>query len=271
MPRGQLTAPDDVVGLANDFKWNYGQKSVKVQPTHQGILGQWLGLRTEVDNPWMAILEDDLALSPCFYSYLLRGLLTASHPTPPALAPSDPPSPSRPCHRPSPPLPQCPPFPTTPIAPATFLNQSHLIRTCRSPWHPHRCAARHVYGMREDIAGFTLQKHGPCLTESQFCAPRDVEGESSYLVRCVGTWGFMPNPRSWAEFTEWQRAHNGTSPVADLPGQLVHHKWYAEFIRSGKLDSFWSVWHLAYTHAVGKATLVAELPQPLSLPHGQQR
>lgn len=124
--------------------------------------------------------------------------------------------------------------------------------------------------MREDIAGFTLQKHGPCLTESQFCAPRDVEGESSYLVRCVGTWGFMPNPRSWAEFTEWQRAHNGTSPVADLPGQLVHHKWYAEFIRSGKLDSFWSVWHLAYTHAVGKATLVAELPQPLSLPHGQQ-
>ena len=105
VPRGQLTAPDDVVGLANDFKWNYGQKSVKVQPTHQGILGQWLGLRTEVDNPWMAILEDDLALSPCFYSYLLRGLLTASHPTPPALAPSDPPSPSRPCHRPSPPPP----------------------------------------------------------------------------------------------------------------------------------------------------------------------
>ena len=124
--------------------------------------------------------------------------------------------------------------------------------------------------MREDIAGFTLQKHGPCLTETQFCAPRVVEAESSYLVRCVGTWGFMPNPRSWAEFTRWQQAHNGTSPVADLPAQLVHHKWYAEFIKGGKLDSFWSVWHLAYTHAVGKATLVAELPQPLSTPHGQQ-
>jgi len=124
--------------------------------------------------------------------------------------------------------------------------------------------------MRDDIAGFTLQKHGPCLTESQFCAPREVESESSYLVRCVGTWGFMPTPHSWSEFTEWQLAHNETSPVAALPGQLVHHKWYAEFIKGGKLDSFWSVWHLAYTHAVGKATLVAELPQPLSLPHGQQ-
>ena len=81
VPRGQLTAPDDVVGLANDFKWNYGQKSVRVQPTHQGILGQWLGLRTDVENPWMAILEDDLALSPCFYSYLLRGNRSPLQPT----------------------------------------------------------------------------------------------------------------------------------------------------------------------------------------------
>ena len=202
-PRGQLNPPADVVELANDFVWNYGEKTIRLQETHQGILGQWLMLRTPPSSPWMAVLEDDLALSPCFYSYLLR--------------------------------------------------------------------ARKVFGQREDISGFTLQKHGPCLTESEFCATRNVPMNNPYIVRCVGSWGFMPTPASWTHFIEWQAAHrNTTSPTADLPKQLVHHKWYDEFVRNGKLDSFWTVWHLAFTHAFGKGTLVAELPEPLARPHGQQ-
>ena len=202
-PRGKLSPPDDVVALANDFVWNYGEKTIRLQETHQGILGQWLMLRTPPSSPWMAVLEDDLALSPCFYSYLLR--------------------------------------------------------------------ARKVFGQREDISGFTLQKHGPCLTESEFCASRDVPMNNPYIVRCVGSWGFMPTPASWTHFIEWQAAHrNTTSPTADLPKQLVHHKWYDEFVRNGKLDSFWTVWHLAFSHAFGKGTLVAELPEPLARPHGQQ-
>lgn len=202
VPRGKLAPPADVVGLANGFGWAHGEKTVKVQAQHQGIIGQWLNLRTTASNPWMAVLEDDLALSPCFYSYLLR--------------------------------------------------------------------ARQVFGHREDVAGFTLQKHGPCLTEGDFCAVRDVPMDRPYLVRCVGSWGFMPTPSSWAQFIDWQAAHNMTKPTASLPRQLVHHKWYEEFVANDKLDSFWTIWHLAYTHAVGKATLVAELPEPLALPHGQQ-
>jgi hypothetical protein len=202
-PRDKLNPPADVVALANDFVWNYGEKTIRLQQTHQGILGQWLMLRTPPSSPWMAVLEDDLALSPCFYSYLLR--------------------------------------------------------------------ARKVFGQREDISGFTLQRHGPCLTESEFCATRDVPMNNPYIVRCVGSWGFMPTPASWTHFIEWQAAHrNTTSPTADLPKQLVHHKWYDEFVRNGKLDSFWTVWHLAFTHAFGKGTLVAELPEPLARPHGQQ-
>ena len=202
-PRGKLAPPADVVALANDFDWAYGEKTIRLQQTHQGILGQWLMLRTPPASPWMAVLEDDLALSPCFYSYLLR--------------------------------------------------------------------ARKVFGQREDISGFTLQKHGPCLTESEFCAARDVPMNQPYIVRCVGSWGFMPTPSSWTHFIEWQAAHrNTTSPTADLPKQLVHHKWYDEFVRKDKLDSFWTVWHLAFTHAFGKGTLVAELPEPLARPHGQQ-
>ena len=77
VPRGKLAPPADVVGLANGFGWAHGEKTVKVQAQHQGIIGQWLNLRTTASNPWMAVLEDDLALSPCFYSYLLRG--TARH------------------------------------------------------------------------------------------------------------------------------------------------------------------------------------------------
>lgn len=202
VPRTQLTPPVEVVALANEFEWKYGEKTVKIQEKHQGIIGQWLNLRATDANPWMAVLEDDLAVSPCFYSYLLR--------------------------------------------------------------------ARQVFGDREDVSGFTLQKHGPCLTEGEFCAVRDVPMDRPYLVRCVGSWGFMPTPSSWKQFVEWQAAHNMTKPTANLPKQLVHHKWYEEFVANDKLDSFWTIWHLAYTHAVGKATLVAELPEPLALPHGQQ-
>ena len=71
VPRGATSAADAVAALAQNFSWAHGPKAVVRQPQHVGILGQWLSVAPASDDDWAVVLEDDLALSPCFYRHLL--------------------------------------------------------------------------------------------------------------------------------------------------------------------------------------------------------
>jgi len=63
------------IGIAQDFKWKYGEKRVVVRTKHFGLAGQWL-------NSWFPesasevamILEDDNIVSPHFFTWLTEAL-----------------------------------------------------------------------------------------------------------------------------------------------------------------------------------------------------
>jgi len=71
MPRGENNHSQEVLTLVQGFRWPYGPFKVVRQSQHMGILGQWLDLKPKDANDWFVVLEDDLAVSPCFYKYLV--------------------------------------------------------------------------------------------------------------------------------------------------------------------------------------------------------
>lgn len=72
----------DTVRVAEDFKFNHGEKRVFQHSKHVGIYGQWLSTWTPSTPTEIAVfLEDDLTVSPYFYKYLtLVHLKYGSHP-----------------------------------------------------------------------------------------------------------------------------------------------------------------------------------------------
>lgn len=72
VPRSQANHTPSVVEAVTRFNWRHGQKDVHLHETHVGIVGQWLFLRAASPSDWFVVLEDDLAVSPCFYPWLLR-------------------------------------------------------------------------------------------------------------------------------------------------------------------------------------------------------
>ena len=90
---------DGVRGVLDRHQWDHGPYRAVYRQTHGGILGQWLTVlrppaaaeaaaaapanassaaalalanASVVGDEWSVVLEDDLVLSPCFYSYLLH-------------------------------------------------------------------------------------------------------------------------------------------------------------------------------------------------------
>lgn len=62
---------DDVLNVANEFVWKYGEKKVVTYPERQGLrqhilkCGDFLS-----DYDAIAVFEDDVVASPCFYEYM---------------------------------------------------------------------------------------------------------------------------------------------------------------------------------------------------------
>lgn len=203
LPRGSSVHHDGVVSLAREFGWAYGEKEVHLHGGHVGILGQWLTLRASSDDDWFVVLEDDLALSPCFYEYLTR--------------------------------------------------------------------ARAAYGGRADVAGIALQPLTNCFLPKSQCGAPAAEG-AVFGSRVLASWGYMPRPASWNRFVAWvdEQKAAGKEPVDGLPASLLPVGWYASLKREGRLDSFWTIWHIAYAAAQKEVTLVFNRHPPLVAPHGSQ-
>eukprot|EP00966_Prymnesium_polylepis_P047261 1094252-Prymnesium_polylepis.1 len=71
LPKGRAQHDAQTLALARSFGWTHGPLAVSPKQRHAGILGQWLSIVPRSAEDWFVVLEDDLAVSPCFYRYLL--------------------------------------------------------------------------------------------------------------------------------------------------------------------------------------------------------
>lgn len=72
----------ETVNAASQFDWPHGDKSVHVWDRHVGIWGQWLDTyRPSGTDPseFGVLLEDDLEVSPMYYTWLKRAKASYSH------------------------------------------------------------------------------------------------------------------------------------------------------------------------------------------------
>ena len=70
-------APDnnDVLEIANNFEWRFGEKIVKYAVDNMGLRKHIISCASlALDYGSVIVLEDDLFVAPCFYSYTIQAL-----------------------------------------------------------------------------------------------------------------------------------------------------------------------------------------------------
>ncbi|XP_046578170.1 uncharacterized protein LOC124285934 [Haliotis rubra] len=80
----------------------------------------------------------------------------------------------------------------------------------------------------------------------------------SYPV--LGTWGFSPSLKNWLGFLNWYRETASNPSFHPLVPGLKPSNWYRSFMKSGKTDSMWSMWHIYYANKNNELTIYPNLP-----------
>ncbi|XP_041356334.1 uncharacterized protein LOC121373678 [Gigantopelta aegis] len=81
-----------------------------------------------------------------------------------------------------------------------------------------------------------------------------------FLYPVLGTWGFSPNRQNWLKFIDWY-THASKDPnfQPHVPG-ILPSKWYSSFVKRGRTDRMWSIWHIYYAWKNTEYTLYPNLP-----------
>jgi len=99
------------------------------------------------------------------------------------------------------------------------------------------------------VAGFSLQRQTNCF-DGVLCSSPTLElpwSVTEYAYRLVGTWGFAPKAWLWASFLEWrEQTLRYNSSFVPYKANYQPSAWYAEAVASGRADSMWSMWFIAY-------------------------
>ena len=109
-------------------------------------------------------------------------------------------------------------------------------------------AVHNNFGNRSDILGYTLQSEGvtTAVGGKAINAPKEAK---VFMNRQMGSWGFAPHPKVWAEFQEWYhevRKDKNFKPY--VGGGVVFDSWYKNFEKKGTQDSMWTIWFIKYTN-----------------------
>ena len=109
------------------------------------------------------------------------------------------------------------------------------------------------------VNGFALQG----ISMKHNGEPGNVDIPSSekvYLYPTLGTWGFSPNARNWINFLQWfEKRYSDTRFQPGVPNH-VGTGWYQAFIKNGKEDSFWEMWHIYNSWNQKEWTLYPNFP-----------
>jgi hypothetical protein len=64
--------PQEVVDVANQFEWMFGQKHVMHSEISSGLRGMWTSIRPQTEKEVMIIFEDDLRVSPFYFAWTMH-------------------------------------------------------------------------------------------------------------------------------------------------------------------------------------------------------
>ena len=123
-------------------------------------------------------------------------------------------------------------------------------------------AAHRQYGSRTDVAGYTLQSEEVSKATGTGINHKltGPEGDSTYLFKRIGTWGFAPNPQHWVAFQDWYHLASLDDTFRPyVPNAPIITKWYKEQEKQGRQDHMWSMWHVYYTDTNNIFTLYNNL------------
>jgi len=64
--------PQEVVDVADEFEWEFGQKHVMHSTVASGLRGMWTSIRPQNEKEVMIIFEDDLRVSPFYFAWTMH-------------------------------------------------------------------------------------------------------------------------------------------------------------------------------------------------------
>src|SRR6218665_2596078 len=110
-------------------------------------------------------------------------------------------------------------------------------------------AVHRFYNSRNDFAGTTLTSDEQKSHDGSFNTLKVPQNETVFMYKCIGTWGFTPNPSVWKDFQDWYHVHI-TKPDFHpyVPGSVTT-QWYKSFEGGGTADSMWEQWFIYYAYS----------------------
>ena len=112
-------------------------------------------------------------------------------------------------------------------------------------------AVNNKYGNRSDVLGITLQMQRVQFAIGGQKTVRAPSEDTVFMYRRMGSWGFSPHPRVWADFQDWfHEKYKDKSFHPYIGGGVVFDQWYKIFEKEGRSDSMWTIWFIYYTEKV---------------------
>lgn len=88
----------------------------------------------------------------------------------------------------------------------------------------------------------------------------------SFQYQLVGSWGYSPSVQSWIRFRNWYHYTREHHPdFQPLVKGLVPSEWYETFLKQGRADSMWTMWHIYFANRAPLYTVYANLPNSATL------
>ena len=153
---------------------------------------------------------------------------------------------------------------------ALFLEDDIIVSKAFYKWLK---TMHKLYADRTDFSGFSSQSNDKVIK----MGGRDVTKHLAvpnhhpiYLYRILGTWGFSPVRRVWAEFLTWYDLVKDDPSFHPYVDGILPTGWYRGFEATAKRkgrreDTMWSMWFIYYTHVKGLYCLYKNGPGGLSV------
>ena len=134
-----------------------------------------------------------------------------------------------------------------------------------SPWFYRYLKLVHKqYSECEKINGFSMEqnmKHG-----SEHGKLNVSNNNIVFLYPVIGTSGFSPKKHNWIKFLKWYDVVRSKQDFFPLVPEIKKPtQWYTEFIKKGKTDTMWEMWHIYFAYHNKEWTLYPNFGSNLAL------
>lgn len=109
-------------------------------------------------------------------------------------------------------------------------------------------AAHRKYVDYKDYAGTSLWSDF-VVAHNTMKRLKVAKNQSAFMYTCLGTWGFSPQPKLWAEFQDWYhetRSSPNASKFHPYVEGALPTSWYKQFEASGTQDGMWEMWFIYF-------------------------